>query len=1081
MVYSKSGYVSEIATALATYSHPGLPHEARSDDQALFAALDAQACLNLLWRRWNEVFQEKLGHTGRSYVSEMIEARNNWAHQAGFSNDGAYRVADTAARLLKMVSAAQEAAAVEEISRELLRLRFEAEADKARREAAAQTIEITTLSGLKPWRQVVQPHPDVAGGRYIQAEFAADLSQVLACTAEPEYQDPREFFRRTYLTEGLLALVVTGIRRLTAQGGDPVVQLQTAFGGGKTHSMLALYHLAGGQIALNDFPGGERIAGQIGNVDLPEANIAVLVGTALDPSKPREYPDATVHTLWGELAYQLGGMRAYQMVEQADIKGVSPGSDTLSELLYNFGPCLIIVDELVAYARNLYGVDRLPAGSFDSIMTFTQSLTEAVRRSSESVLLIALPESDIEIGGEAGRAALETLAHIVGRIESVWKPITATESFEIVRRRLFATNVDYAARDAVVNAFGDMYRNTSSEFPSGAAERDYLEQMRDCYPIHPELFDRLYQDWSTLDRFQRTRGVLRLMAAVIHQLWTRGDQSLLIMPGTLPLDAAPVRNELLRYLPDTWAAVLDTDIDGPRSHPLAIDEQVPALGQYSAARRVARTIFIGSAPSVAGQRVRGLEEVRIRLGCTQPGEPEAVFGDALRRMNSPSSQIAYLYTDSTRYWYDTHPSVAKLARDRAQSFSQERVAAELVDRLRKVPKNRDFAAFHVCPPETSDVVDEARARIVVLHPEFTHRRTRGESRAVNEARRFLEHRGNAQRLYKNMLAFIAADEQDTNALRMAVSEFLAWQSIHDDREQLNLDAQQARQAATSRQRADETVDLRVRSAYNWLLVPAQPDPLGPIEFEPSKISGDDNFYDRAARRLRNDGLLIYEWSPDILRMELDRYIWGEDRGWEIGLKQLWEYLSQYCYFPRLFDHEVLVGAVKHGVERLDPPFAYATGKSEEGHHTGVVFRRLGSIYFDDRSVLVHPDYVEEPPPPLDLCPRCGRLLEECTCEDLPEVCSKCGLPVAECICQAPPRRITRYYGRIQLDPQRANKDMALIVEEVVERFTSQIGSEVQVTLEINAKRPEGFDEATIRTISENSSTLKFENYGFQER
>jgi len=332
-----------------------------------------------------------------------------------------------------------------------------------------------------------------------------------------------------------------------------------------------------------------------------------------------------------------------------------------------------------------------------------------------------------------------------------------------------------------------------------------------------------------------------------------------------------------------------------------------------------------------------------------------------------------------------------------------------------------------------------------------------------------------------MLAFIAADEQDTNALRMAVSEFLAWQSIHDDREQLNLDAQQARQAATSRQRADETVDLRVRSAYNWLLVPAQPDPLGPIEFEPSKISGDDNFYDRAARRLRNDGLLIYEWSPDILRMELDRYIWGEDRGWEIGLKQLWEYLSQYCYFPRLFDHEGLVGAVKHGVERLDPPFAYATGKSEEGHHTGVVFRRLGSIYFDDRSVLVHPDYVEEPPPPLDLCPRCGRLLEECTCEDLPEVCSKCGLPVAECICQAPPRRITRYYGRIQLDPQRANKDMALIVEEVVERFTSQIGSEVQVTLEINAKRPEGFDEATIRTISENSSTLKFENYGFQER
>ena len=164
-----------------------------------------------------------------------------------------------------------------------------------------------------------------------------------------------------------------------------------------------------------------------------------------------------------------------------------------------------------------------------------------------------------------------------------------------------------------------MYRNAASEFPIGVAEREYLERIKAAYPIHPELFDRLYQDWSTMDRFQRTRGVLRFMAAVIHQLWTRGDRSLLILPGTLPLDAATARNELLRYLPDTWAAVFDTDIDGPESRPSFIDGQVPALGRYGATRRVSRTIFIGSAPSVADQRLRGLEEIRIRLGCIQPG------------------------------------------------------------------------------------------------------------------------------------------------------------------------------------------------------------------------------------------------------------------------------------------------------------------------------------------------------------------------------------------------------------------------------------------------------------------------------
>jgi uncharacterized protein len=1065
--YTERGYVNEIDATLESPGYPGLPEDAWLSDDALLEALDVHNCFHLMWRRWNEVFQDKLGHVGRSYVSEMIEARNNWAHQAGFTSDEAYRIADTAARLLKMVSAAEQAAEVDEIARALLRQRFEAEAERARKKTTVEEgMKITTLKGLAPWREVVQPHPDVASGRYIQAEFAADLAQVIAGTAEMEYQDPKEFFLRTYLTEGLLSLLVVGIKRLIAQDGDPVVQLQTAFGGGKTHSMLALYHLAGGGVKLSDIPGGQRIAQEIGEVDLPEANIAVLVGTALDPARPREYPDATVHTLWGEMAYQLGGLEAYRMVEQADLNGVNPGSNTLREMLFQFGPCLIIIDELVAYARNLYGVDRLPSGSFDSIMSFMQSLTEAVKASDESMMLIALPESEIEIGGEAGRAALETLSHIVGRIESVWKPVTATESFEIVRRRLFSSNIDYPARDVVISAFGDMYRNASQEFPAGVAERDYLDRIQAAYPIHPELFDRLYQDWSTLERFQRTRGVLRLMAAVIHQLWTRGDQSALIMPGSLPLDATPVRNELLRYLPDNWAAVLDTDIDGPDSRPYAIDGHVPALGQYNATRRVARTIFIGSAPSVAEQRVRGLEEVRIRLGCTQPGEPTAVFGDALRRMGG---QLTYLYTDGSRYWYDTRPTVNKLARDRAQSFRKARINAEIIERLRSVPKNRDFAAFHVCPPETTDVVDEDRVRVVVLGPDSTHKRTTYETAALQDAGRLLENRGNSQRLYKNMLVFIAPDENDAEALGAAARSYLAWDSIREERDQLNLDAQQRRQVETSLEKEDETFDLRLRSTYSWLLVPTQPDPMKPIKLQASKISGDDNFYDRAARRLRNDGLLIYQWSPDILRMELDKYIWDEERGWEVGLKQLWEYLARYCYFPRLFDHEVLMQAIKEGVGRPDAPFAYATGRSDAGYHTGLLYNSLGTIYFDDSSLIVHPDHIIEPPE-VKRPPRTRREIEPP--EEKREKLGKKPEPRE--------KRPVRYYGRVEIDPKRVHKDMGVIVEEVIERLTSQVGCEVEITLEITAKQLGGFDAGTVRTVAENSRTLKFEHYGFED-
>src|SRR5690606_16320312 len=246
----------------------------------------------------------------------------------------------------------------------------------------------TTSPGLRPWRLVVKPHPDVASGRYIQAEFAADLAQVVQGKADPEYGDPEEFFRRTYLTEGLMDLLVTGIKRLTGQGGDPVVQLQTSFGGGKTHSMLALYHILGGQIGFSEIPGGEDIIQRIGDVDdRISANRAVIVGTAFSPTEPRQYPDCTTHTLWGDIAYQLGwekdgdsgALAAYRLVERADLAGVSPGSDTLVELLEQFGPALLIIDELVAFARNLYNVsERLPAGTFDAVMTFVQSLTEAV-------------------------------------------------------------------------------------------------------------------------------------------------------------------------------------------------------------------------------------------------------------------------------------------------------------------------------------------------------------------------------------------------------------------------------------------------------------------------------------------------------------------------------------------------------------------------------------------------------------------------------------------------------------------------------------------------------------------------------
>lgn len=1063
--YKADRYLREIEQALHSnaYSAPDLP-----DEDAALQEIDAHGWLNLMIRNWHEVFRSKLGHAERSYVSELMEARNAWAHQQAFTNEDAYRVADTATRLLEAVNAPKQVPITKDIAQELLRLRFAAEAKKAKKETGSLDQPPTTMKGLKPWRMVVKPHPDVIKGEYALSEFVANIADVQQGRARDEYKDPKEFFRRTYLTEGLQDLLVTGIRRLTGQGGDPVVQLQTSFGGGKSHSMLAMYHLVSGDIRFSEIPGGENIVKRIGNVDDHiTANRAVIVGTAFSAATPRVYDDCTTHTLWGDIAYQLGGIEAYQLVQKADLAGINPGSDTLVQLLEKHGPALIIIDELVAFARNLYQAnDRLPAGTFDAVMSFMQSLTEAMSRSSDSILLISIPQSEIEIGGEGGHRALDILSNTIGRIEAIWKPVTATESFEIVRRRLFSDEMDYAARDAVLNAYREMYANNAGEFPSGVGESEYMQRMQDAYPIHPELFDRLYQDWSTLERFQRTRGVLRLMATVIYQLWVNNDQSLLIMPATMPLWSAMVRNEIMRYLPDNWSAILDADVDGDESKPAHIDRNVPILGQHFASRRVARAVFVGSAPSVAEQTVRGVEEVRIRLATVQPGEQLAVFNDALRRM---SNQLTYLYTDGSRYWYDTRPTVNRMAQDRAQNISRDLVYQEAIKRLRAVRFRReDFNAAHLAPESSSDVVDEPRARVVVLAPEYGHKRNGSLSDAQEMVKEITESRGTAPRLYRNMLVFIAPDITAAEGWDKALREYLAWKSIEDETEQLNLDAQQSKQVKNNLETANNTVETRLQETYSWLITPMQPEATGAIEYQAQRMSGQDSFYERAARKLRQNDHLIYRWSPDNLRIELERYLWGD--GPHLSIKQLWDYLARYCYLPRLYDEKVLIEAIREGVSRdVDPPFGYAT-MVNDGAYNGLAFGRSATIYMDDQSVLVKPDVAQK---------QIEQTQPDTTPESRAEPATDSGQERSQ-LAEPEPRRVTRYHGTVTLDPQRANREMGTIVEEIVQRLTALTGTEVEITVEISARRNEGFDDATMRTISENSRTLKFKNHGFEE-
>ncbi|MDX1927462.1 MAG: Swt1 family HEPN domain-containing protein, partial [Pirellulaceae bacterium] len=324
---------------------------------------DAALVISVILSEWQYLFRKKLGPGERAMLHELSDFRNKWAHQEPFGTDDTLRALDTIHRLLNSVSAGDQSATVDNIKQEVMRVRYGELTKREEKKANKEALSGQPSSGLRPWRDVVSPHPDVASGRFAQAEFAADLAQVLRGNATTEYGDPKEFFRRTFITEGLRGLLMGAIARLSGNGGDPVIELQTNFGGGKTHSMLALYHMCSGA-KVADLPGLDVLAKEAGIDALPKAERAVLVGTALSAGQERVKKDGTViRTLWGEMAYQLHGKAGYLMLEESDRNGTSPGSDLLAELFEAAGPSLILIDEWVAYIRQTYDTPGLPGGS----------------------------------------------------------------------------------------------------------------------------------------------------------------------------------------------------------------------------------------------------------------------------------------------------------------------------------------------------------------------------------------------------------------------------------------------------------------------------------------------------------------------------------------------------------------------------------------------------------------------------------------------------------------------------------------------------------------------------------------------
>ncbi|MEY8436808.1 DUF499 domain-containing protein [Atopobiaceae bacterium 24-176] len=1052
----------------------------------LVNSLDVTAALRLIDINWRDAFKLQLVKSARTWVNELIDLRNAVAHRSrqDMTSDQAARGLETMALLLESFDDREEAEKIRKLMR-IVRYGSEdgsvaagpAEAADVHLTKRQRTLaETLAAGGLPSWRDVVSPQTDVTRGVYRKAEFAADLAQVAAGTAQSEYQDPVEFYGRTFVTAGMRGLLSQALSRVSGGSGEPVIQLKTAFGGGKTHSMLALYHLMRSGDVLGDTQRTreqlEPVFEAAGVFRVPKVHVACVVGTALDPAKakrPETMPGITVNTLWGEIVYQLalsaGKPELYDIVKAADHKHVSPGSEALCQVMDGCGSCLVLLDELVAYAKKLYGVDGLKGGSFDNFITFVQELTEAARASRSSIVVASIPESEREIGGDAGQLALEAIEHTFGRMESIWKPVTKDEGFEIVSRRLFLPAADPAARDRVCEAFGALYRDNAGDFPVEAKEADYERRLVACYPVHPEVYDRLYEDWTTLPDFQRTRGVLRFMASVIHQLWLVGDKSPMILPGSLPLYDATTRDEITRYLPDSWNAVVDAEVDGEGSEPLLLDQQEARYGQFQAGRRVARTVFLGSAPDVAAQNVRGLDRKQILLGCIQPGDNIPVFVDALVQLKGRSQ---YLYDDTlgSRYWFDTRPSLLKTVADRmGQVEDPEADDALRAQMQRQMRGEGALGCVQVWPLRSADVPDEEQVRLVVLGADHGVGATDFDGDARSCARDYLYNRGEAPRTNRNMLVFCACESRRKTDLRERAKRLIAWRGIEADSELLNLDHSQQREVVEGIKKAQADLQAAIREAWCHLLVPTSTVAGGgaDLEFDDVRINAVDGVVPGCISRLRSDESLLDRWAPMLLSMELGQLLWsGQD---SVGVGELWGMFCRYTYLPRLADRDVLLRCIEEG-SGADSFWGVASGM-EDGGYVNLTLGERRSVYATD--VLVRPEVARRVIAEREE----ARDGDDVTVEPAPGDPHRGGEDVTPPTRGEEPAEVLPhgFYLDMELDYLNAVMELDNLLAEVVDPLRLAGKTTVRLHLSLSAQSADGFDGDTQRTVRENCSTL----------
>jgi len=772
---------------------------------------------------------------------------------------------------------------------------------------------------LKPWYKLVMPREDLREGKPLDAsEFAVHLDRVRDKTAPQVYREPAEFLERTHLTKNLAGLAAEVVRRLSGEITETsaVFNMATQFGGGKTHALTLLYHLAQHGAEAHKWPGVRNILGKAKVSAIPKANTAVFVGTEFDSVVGVGGTNGSPlrRTPWGEIAYQLAGKEGFAAVAEHEKQMTAPSGEVIRRFLPKDKPCLILMDELMNYVSR-----NRKSGLAGQLYSFLHNLSEEARAQRNVVLAVSIPASEYEMLSE-DQGDFERLRKLLDRVGKAVIMSAEAETSEIIRRRLFEWYGLPDEANKIITEYADWVIAHRQQLPNWFPIDNAREEFAATYPFHPMAISVFQRKWDALPRFQRTRGILRLLALWVSQAYIGGykgaHRDSLIGVGTAPLDDTMFRAAIFEQLgEERLEAAVTTDIAGRKdSNALRLDkEAVDTIKKTRLHRKVATAVFFESNGGMLRAEAT-LPEVRLAVA-----EPELDIGNVETVLEALAESCFYLSVERNRYRFSQRENLNKRFADRRASVQRQKIEERVRAEIQRVLAKEKGTEVIYFPERSNEIPDRPVLTFVVLGPDYS---MRDQKKTAATVQSMTNEHGNSARTFKSALVWCVPD--DGSVIRTEARKVLAWEDIQDEADELRFDDVQKRELGENVKKARRDLTECVWRSYNHLMLLGKDNCTRTIELGLVHSSAADTLVAYILERLVKDGeveadspspnFLVRNWPPAFV---------------EWSTKSVRDAFFASPQFPRLLDANMLKSTIARGI--ASKIIGYV-GKSDTGSY-----------------------------------------------------------------------------------------------------------------------------------------------------